>query len=382
MHEAAVAGRADVLASNLAALGLTDDMVEDAARGGGSTKLPADLRLDELVGALAGAGIPPKEEAAKLAIVQLLVAAGADVNARNGSGWTPLHFAIGPRKGISQALLAAGETANAKEPEGHTPLHFAALFGGFEVVESLLAHGSDANAKNRLGATPMFFAVARNDPIVVDLLLAGDADVSARNNQRWTPLHAAASRGHRQVAELLLTNKAVVDTKDDQGWTPLNRAASEGNHGVVELLLAHNAELAQVWLSELDPDGEIARLPAVVREELIGGSAAWPDDYIVVRGWSEGTGMLQEAMQETPDEDQAKAAFFARLDSRREGWALRMLRSAHVLKGAGNVDWRTFAGTAMDLLDGRALETIPIMEYVCERTYRALAIQELRGGLQ
>ena len=47
-------------------------------------------------------------------------------------------------------------------------------------------------------------------------------------------------------------------------------------------------------------------------------------------------------------------------------WALRMLRSAHVLKGAGNVDWRTFAGTAMALLDGRALETIPIMEYVCQ----------------
>ena len=36
----------------------------------------------------------------------------------------------------------------------------------------------------------------------------------------------------------------------------------------------------------------------------------------------------------------------------------------------------------MALLHGRALETIPIMEYVCERTSRALAIEELRGGLQ
>ena len=139
---------------------------------------------------------------------------------------------------------------------------------------------------------------------------------------------------------------------------------------------------AQDWLSELDPDGEIVRLPAVVREELIGGSAAWPDDYIVVRGWSEGTALLQEALQVGGDEHRVKAASLARLDRRREDSALRMLRSAHVLKGAGNVDWRTFAGTAMALLDGRALETIPIMEYVCERTYRALAIEELRGGLQ
>ena len=39
-----------------------------------------------------------------------------------------------------------------------------------------------------------------------------------------------------------------------------------------------------------------------------------------------------------------------------------------------------FAGRAMALLDGRALETIPIMEYVYERTYRALAIEELRAS--
>ena len=75
-----------------------------------------------------------------------------------------------------------------------------------------------------------------------------------------------------------------------------------------------------------------------------------------------------------------KAGFFARLEPRREDWALRMLRSAHVLKGAGNVDWKTFAGTAKAVLDGRALETIPIMEYVWERTNKVLAKEELLRG--
>ena len=56
-----------------------------------------------------------------------------------------------------------------------------------------------------------------------------------------------------------------------------------------------------------------------------------------------------------------------------------MLRSAHVLKGSGNVDWLSFAGTVMALLDGRALETIPIMEYVFDNTYRTLVNEELRG---
>ena len=102
------------------------------------------------------------------------------------------------------------------------------------------------------------------------------------------------------------------------------------------------------------------------------GSAAWPEDYRVAKGWSEDTAALQDAMAEADDGDNAKALYFAWLESRRENWALRMLRSAHVLKGAGNVDWNTFAATAKALLDGRALETIPIMEHVWARTAREL----------
>ena len=144
--------------------------------------------------------------------------------------------------------------------------------------------------------------------------------------------------------------------------------------------LRPRAMTAGDWLSELDPNDEIAALPSPVREELIGGSAAWRDDYVVVKGWSEGTAVLQEAMDEAGDGDGVMARFFARLEPRREDWALRMLRSAHVLKGAGNVDWKTFAGTAKAVLDGRALETIPIMEYVWERTNRVLVNEELLRG--
>ena len=137
---------------------------------------------------------------------------------------------------------------------------------------------------------------------------------------------------------------------------------------------------ARDWLSELDPAGEIAALPSPVGEDLIGGSAAWPEDYLVVQGWSEGTAILQQAMEEADDGDRVKEGFFARLDSRREDWALRMLRNAHVPRGAGNVDWRTFAGTAKALLDGRALETIPILEYVWQRTNRVLVDEDLQRG--
>ena len=45
---------------------------------------------------------------------------------------------------------------------------------------------------------------------------------------------------------------------------------------------------------------------------------------------------------------------------------MRMLRSAQVRKAGGSVNRNTFAGTAKAVLEGRALETIPIMQYVWE----------------
>ena len=85
-------------------------------------------------------------------------------------------------------------------------------------------------------------------------------------------------------------------------------------------------------------------------------------------------------MKEADDADGMKYGCFARLEPRREDGVLRMLRSAQVLKGAGKVNWKTFAVTAKAALDGRALETIPIMEYVWERTTRVLANELLLRG--
>ena len=115
-------------------------------------------------------------------------------------------------------------------------------------------------------------------------------------------------------------------------------------------------------------------------EELVGGSAAWPDDYRDVKGWSGGTAILQQFMEEADEAERVRVGFFARLEPRREDWALRVLRSAHVLKGAENVDWTTYAGTVKALLDGQALETIPIIKYVGRRTNRDRANEELQRG--
>lgn len=61
-------------------------------------------------------------------VVRLLVSAGVDVNSRQrGSGMTPLHSsAVSPSPGVSRALLDNGADIDAADDEGGTPLHFAA----------------------------------------------------------------------------------------------------------------------------------------------------------------------------------------------------------------------------------------------------------------
>ena len=126
------------------------------------------------------------------------------------------------------------------------------------------------------------------------------------------------------------------------------------------------------WLDELDRDGEIAGLAPAEREVLIEESAAWPGRHPAVEAWSEGTALYRDAVVETPSGEGTEEAFWARMEERREAWALTMLRAAYVLKSGGDGDWRSFAATAMALLDGRTLKTVPIMDRIYAETLLAM----------
>ena len=98
--------------------------------------------------------------------------AGADLNAKDGGGETPLHAAVFKgHKEIVELLIEKGADVNAKAGFGSTPLHDAAFSDLKEVTELLIANGADVNAKNDEGGTPLDWAeccAAKKE--VVDLL--------------------------------------------------------------------------------------------------------------------------------------------------------------------------------------------------------------------
>ncbi|KAJ1468052.1 ankyrin repeat-containing domain protein [Baffinella frigidus] len=126
------------------------------------------------------------------------------ISVKSKDGATPLHDAVQEgRCATVQLLLDAGAGINAKSNKGATPLLQASEEGHGPVVQILLDKGADIHAKTKLWATPLHRAAEEGRSAVVQILLDQGGDVRARTRALETPQDLASARGHEQVAAVL-----------------------------------------------------------------------------------------------------------------------------------------------------------------------------------
>lgn len=196
-----------------------------------------------------------------LDMVNTLLKAGADVNALDAFGCSPLHLAAkSPIELISyvsemvvEALLKANSNVMAQDEDGLTALHCAVWRGtSWGVVDILVEDKQIVNVRDNRGRTALHFAAENGDLHLAISLLDAGADIAAQDNDGQTALHYAVSEEGNWVVAFL--DKIIVNVRDNQGRTALHIAARILDVEVTNFLLGIGADIKREDINGKTPE--------------------------------------------------------------------------------------------------------------------------------
>lgn len=176
----------------------------------------------------------------KNAVIDALLAAGADIEGKNNSGYTPLAVAAssGGRIDTLRRLIAANADVNAELHGGSTALSMASARSSGVAVDILLAAKADPDRDK-----PLLNAVRYGRTDIIKKLIEAGAKTDLQDSDGHGLLHLAAQQGAEETARLLLEKGLEIDERDRQhGYTPLQWAVYYNRMQMVEFLLEQGAD--------------------------------------------------------------------------------------------------------------------------------------------
>jgi ankyrin repeat protein len=180
--------------------------------------------------------------------LKALIAGGADLDARDAMGRTPLHVATYARQAEAIGVLArAGARLDALENDRYDAVTIAAVADDVPTLALLLSLGANpGQTTSRYDGTALIAAAHLGHDEVVRRLIAAGAPLDHVNNLHWTALIEAIVLGdggprHQRTLVALVDAGANLQLADRQGHTPLQLATARGYGAMVEKLRAAGA---------------------------------------------------------------------------------------------------------------------------------------------
>ena len=151
-------------------------------------------------------------------MIQVLLWAKADVNARDNDGQTVLMMlSDNATSDLVWDLLNAGAKVNARDSDGDTPLSEIAAVNNTEVLKTFLEVGAKVNAVNKEGKSALMRAASEGLVNNIRLLIQAGADINQRDKEGKTALTHAEEGEHRAAIRLLVSLGAIeFEQKEDE----------------------------------------------------------------------------------------------------------------------------------------------------------------------
>ena len=208
-------------------------------------------------------------------LAKLLVQMGASIHSRCSNGLTVLHYAAMQNHfEIVKELVKVGVPVDSVEVRGYTPLHLAVVYGRTKLVEYLVHHaGADLTRRDPQGfdvvqiafqkgdhdmaklllrqsairerASPIHICAAVGDVKLIRTLVASGAEIDGANERKQTPLHWAAMAGNLKTTRELIKLGADYNVQDDKALAPMHWAAMTGHEAVVRVLVEAGADFLE-----------------------------------------------------------------------------------------------------------------------------------------